>query len=111
MKAVHSCETLVTTYKTAWHHNPEHHDCLFVLLVSKFLFEELSLKSITEPEPFMIFTVVFISFQDRDEVTIGHSDRPINIKGTDHQNACSRMDLFSVGSTWHLGNSFDAVFP
>jgi hypothetical protein len=26
MEAVRSSETLVTTYKTAWHHNPEDHN-------------------------------------------------------------------------------------
>jgi hypothetical protein len=59
----------------------------------------------------MNFSVVIISFQDRDDVTVGQSDTPVNIKDRERQNACCRMDLVSVGSTWHLGNSFHAVFP
>jgi hypothetical protein len=58
---------------------------------------------------FMI-TAMFISFQGRNEVTVEHSKRPVNIKDITHQNACSRMDLFSVGSTWHLGNRLYAFF-
>jgi hypothetical protein len=57
------------------------------------------LKNITKPAPFKIFSDLFISFQDGNEVTVGHSDIPNNIKGMEQQNACSGMDLFSVGQT------------
>ena len=53
---------------------------------------------------------VYISFQDTDETTVGLSDRPVPMKDVIHQNACSRMDTCSIGSTWHLGNSFYVFF-
>jgi hypothetical protein len=52
----------------------------------------------------MILTA-FISFQDTGEMTVGHTDSPDTMKDAIHQNACSMIDICSIGSTWHLGNS------
>jgi hypothetical protein len=53
---------------------------------------------------------VYISYQDADETTVGLSDRPVLMRDVIHQNACSRMDTCSIGSTWHLGTSFYVFF-
>ncbi|XP_033608128.1 uncharacterized protein LOC111866412 isoform X2 [Cryptotermes secundus] len=47
--------------------------------------------------------------EDRDEVTVGHSEGPVHTNDINHQNAYSRMNLFSVGSTWHLDEAGKAV--
>jgi hypothetical protein len=48
----------------------------------------------------------YITFQDSDETTVGLYDRPVLMKDEIHQSICSKMDTCSVGSIWHLGNSF-----
>jgi len=53
---------------------------------------------------------VYIYFQDTDETTVNISDRPELMRDVIHQNACSRVDTYPIGSTWHLGNSFYVFF-